>query len=150
MAGKACVCKTFLRTLKYLLMTFINRFEICQSFDEGFDVRSVFLDISKIFEKVWHDGLIFKLKQDGIFGNLLNLVSNFLRNRRQRVVLNGQTSSWADNTTGVPQGSILRPRLFLIYILMILPMAFHQMQNYLQMTLHYFLLFIMQILQQKN
>ena len=44
--------------------------EICQSFDEGFDVRSVFLDISKTFDKVWHDGLIFKLKQNGIFCNL--------------------------------------------------------------------------------
>ena len=67
--------------------------EIYQSFDEGFDVRSVFLDISKAFDKVWHDGLIFKLKQNGISGNLLNLLSNFLRNTKQRVVLNGQTSS---------------------------------------------------------
>ena len=55
--------------------------EIYQSFDEGFDVRSVFLDISKAFDKVWHDGLIFKLKQNGISGSLLNLLSNILRNR---------------------------------------------------------------------
>ena len=90
--------------------------EIYQSFDEGFDVHSVFLDISKAFDKVWHDGLIFKLKQNGISGNLLNLLSNFLRNRKQRVVLNGQTSSWADVNAGVPQGSILGPYLFLKYI----------------------------------
>ena len=70
--------------------------EIYQSFDEGFAVRSAFLDISKAFDKVWHDGLIFKLKQNSISGNLLNLLSSFLKNRKQRVVLNGQTSSWAD------------------------------------------------------
>ena len=89
-------------------------------FDEGFDVRSVFLDISKAFDgmmplTVWHDGIIFKLKQNGISGNLLSLLSSFLRNRKQRVVLNGQTS-WADVNAGVPQGSILGPLLFLIYI----------------------------------
>ena len=44
--------------------------EIYQSFDQGFDVRSVFLDISKAFDKVWHNGLIFKLKQNSISGNL--------------------------------------------------------------------------------
>ena len=53
--------------------------EIYQSFDEGFDVRIIFLDISKAFDKLWHDGIIFKLKQNGISGNLLNLLSNFLR-----------------------------------------------------------------------
>ena len=86
--------------------------KIYQSFDDGFDVRSVFLDISKAFDKAWNDGIIFKLKQNGISGNLLNLLSNFLRNRKQRVVLNGQASPWVDVNAGVPQGSILDPLLF--------------------------------------
>ena len=63
--------------------------EIYQLFDESFDVRSVFFDISKAFDKLWDDGLIFKLKQNDISGNVLNLLSNFLRNRKQRVVLSG-------------------------------------------------------------
>ena len=55
--------------------------EIYQLLDEAFDVRSVFLDISKAFDKVWHDGIIFKLKQNGISGNLLHLLSNFLNRK---------------------------------------------------------------------
>ena len=74
------------------------------------------LDTSKAFDQVWHNGLIFKLKKNGISGNLLNLLSNFLRNKKQRVVLTGETFSWADVNAGVPQGSILCPLLFLIYI----------------------------------
>ena len=65
---------------------------------------------------MWHDGIIFKLKQNDISDNLLNLLSNFWRNRKQGVVLNGQPSSWADVNAGAPQGSILGPLLFLIYI----------------------------------
>ena len=68
--------------------------KIYQSFDEGFNVRSVFLDLSKAFNKVWHDDIIFKLKQNGISGNLLNLSPNFLRNRKQRVLLNGQSNNF--------------------------------------------------------
>ena len=90
--------------------------EIYKSFDDGLEVRSVFLDISKAFDKVWHEGVIFKLKQNGISGDLLNILTDFLSNRKQRVVLNGQVSTWTSVNAGVPQRSILGPLLFLIYI----------------------------------
>ena len=61
-------------------------------FDDGFEVRDVFLDISKAFDKVWHERLSLELKQNGISGSLWNILCNFLRNRKQRVLLNGQIS----------------------------------------------------------
>ena len=90
--------------------------EIHESFHCGLEVRSIYLDMSKAFDKVWHEGLLFKLKQNGIEGNLLNLFQNYLTNRKQRVVLNGMESNWGDIRAGVPQGSVLGPLLFLIYI----------------------------------
>ena len=92
--------------------------QIFLSFNENpsQEVRGVFLDISKAFDKVWHDGLIYKLKCNGVGGNMLKILSSFLDNRYQRVVLNGQSSHWIKLTAGVPQGSILGPLLFLIYI----------------------------------
>ena len=90
--------------------------EIYKSFDDGLEVRSVFLDISKAFDKVWHEGVIFKLEQNGISGDLLNILTDFLSNRKQRVVLNDHVSTWTSVNVGVLQGSILGPLLFLIYI----------------------------------
>ena len=92
--------------------------EIQTAFDENptVDVRGVFLDLPKAFDKVWHDGIIFKLKADGVEGELLSLLKNYLENREQRVVLNGQTSEWRKIMSGIPQGSVLGPLLFLIYI----------------------------------
>ena len=76
-------------------------------------MRGVFLDISKAFDKVWHDGLIFKLY--GVEGEILLLLQNFLQNHEQRVVLNGQISGWRKINSGGAQGSALGSLLFLIY-----------------------------------
>ena len=68
--------------------------EIYQSFDDNLEVRDIFLDISKAFDKVWYKGLIYKLKQTGKSGNILNIIIDFLSFRKQQVVLNGQVSHW--------------------------------------------------------
>ena len=90
--------------------------EIYKAFDKRHEVRAIFLDISKAFDKVWKDGLIFKLKTIGIEGEVLNILSSFLEDRQQRVTLDGENSDWVSVEAGVPQGSILGPILFLVYI----------------------------------
>ena len=80
------------------------------------DVRSVYLDISKACDRVWLEGLIYKLRRCGVSGNLLSLMKDFLANRKRCTVLNGKTSKWGSGTAGVPQGSILGPLFFLVYI----------------------------------
>ena len=89
---------------------------IYKSFESFDETRAIFLDISKAFDKVWHNGVTHKLKCNGISGNLLDFFEDYLKNRYQRVVLNGTESNWKKIEGGVPQGSILSLLLFLIYI----------------------------------
>ena len=79
-------------------------------------VSFIFCDISKAFDKVWHEGLIYKLHSIGIRGSVLKWIKSYLHNRRQRVIVNGIPSDVRELHAGVPQGSILGPLLFIIYI----------------------------------
>ena len=96
--------------LTYLYNTF------CQALDVGKEVRVVFCDISKAFDRVWHAGLLLKLEAAGVTGEVLTWFKSYLPNRKQRVVLPGAVSDWLFLNARVPHGSILGPLLFLLYI----------------------------------
>ena len=102
-------------TLESMLGLFLYN-EFSRALDEGKEVRTVFFDISKAFDRVWHKGLLYKIESLGIKGNLLLWVKSYLSGRKQRVVINGKESTVLDLKAGVPQGSILGPLFFLIFI----------------------------------
>ena len=89
---------------------------ITRGFNRFGATRAVALNISNAFDKVWHTGLLHKLRSYGISGQISGLISSFLSNRWLRVVLNGKSSQEDPVNAGVPQGSILSPTLFLLYI----------------------------------
>ena len=90
--------------------------DLCKCLDQGSAAQAVFFDISKAFDKVWHKGLIKKLEGIGVRGGLLCWFKDYLSDRKQAVVVKGSISEYLCTSAGVPQGSVLGPVLFLIYI----------------------------------
>ena len=114
--------------------------KIFEAFDcnPPLEVRSVFLDLSKACNKVWHEGLLYKFRSVGISGELYIILRNSLSGRFQWVIFNGQTLSRRPVLAGVPQGSILGTLFFLVYI-NDLPNELKSSQNSLLMTLLFLL-----------
>ena len=100
-------------TVNHLLST---NHELCTSFDKGITTQVVYLNISKAFDRVWHQGLLLKLKAVGIRGKPFEIFKDYLSNRYQPVVVKGQKSDLKCIPAGVPQSSVLGPLLLLIYI----------------------------------
>ena len=88
-----------------------------KTLDSGRDFTAIYLDISKYFDKIWHDGLLYKCKTDfGLSGTLLTWLKSYLTNRSQKVIIENISSSLQKIDAGCPQGSVLGPLLALIYL----------------------------------
>ena len=90
--------------------------EITKRVDEGSPVDVIYLDFQKAFDKVPHQRIILKLKSHGMGNSIINWIEQWLSDRTQRVVVDGEVSNWKSVLSGVPQGSVLGPILFLVYI----------------------------------
>ena len=90
--------------------------DLASGLEDGEQIDAILLDFSKAFDKVPHQRLLLKLQHYGIRGQFLSWIESFLTGRSQKVLVEGKTSSYVPVVSGVPQGTVLGPMLFLIYI----------------------------------
>jgi len=102
------------RSCSTQLITAINHWT--ESLQQGYHTNVIYFDFHKAFDTVPHLRLLHKLEAHGISGKLLKWIKLFFTCRKQRVVINGQYSPWSSVRSGVPQGSVLGPLLFAIYV----------------------------------
>ena len=107
-----CPGEATVNQLLSITQNIYKAFEVCPTLE----TRPVFLCLSKVFNRVWHMGPLFKLKCNGINGNLFTLIESYLADRKQRVLLNGKCSEWAPICAGASQGSVLGPLFFLVCV----------------------------------
>ncbi len=97
------------------LLCFLEKI-ITKWVDDGSPEDVIYLDFQKAFDKVSHQRIILKLESHGMGNSIVNWIEQWLTDRRQRVIVDGEVSSWKSVLSGVPQGSVLGPILFLVYI----------------------------------